>query len=175
MLARRRAVVLDKPAYSRDRGERQRRADQDDELFLDADLNNGREVGPRLQERVRSWQAMQLFVRTFKKRDFDQVWLGLRRDDPDAKAVIWSYLRDYIESSRTTRPVLGDEEYEVVQTITCTRTPITYWKNLWTRKDLADMFGLIRESELSFEKAETTADDLLMLLDTLWTRAKDIP
>ncbi|KAK3896336.1 hypothetical protein C8A05DRAFT_40171, partial [Staphylotrichum tortipilum] len=160
---------------------------------------------------------MQLFVRTIKMRDFDQVWLGLCRDDPDAKAVIRSYFRDYIESSRVTRPVLGDEEYEVVQTITCTRTPITHWKNLvaeadntilramrreepdnhelwklrwdrgepkdrpvadisnWIRKGLADMFGLMRESELSFEKDETTADDLLMLLDTLWTRAKDVP
>ncbi len=63
MLARRRAVVVDKPAYSRDRGERQQRADQDDELFVDADLNDRRVVCPRGQEeRFRSWQAMQLSV-----------------------------------------------------------------------------------------------------------------
>jgi hypothetical protein len=34
---------------------------------------------------------------------------------------------------------------------------------------------LIRESALTFVKAETTAEDLLLLLDTLWTRSEDIP
>ncbi|KAK0705924.1 hypothetical protein B0T26DRAFT_755488 [Lasiosphaeria miniovina] len=46
-------------------------------------------------------------------------------------------------------------------------------KRKWIRTDLAEMFNLRRESELSFEKAETTAEDLLMLLDTLWTLAED--
>lgn len=33
---------------------------------------------------------------------------------------------------------------------------------------------MIREEQLTFVKAETTADDLLLLLDTLWTRAEDV-
>ncbi len=76
------------------------------------------------------------FVKTFKKQFiFDQIWLGLCRDDLDAKAVIRSYLRDYVESSQTARPTLGEEEYEVVQTITCTRTAIDHWKNLVAEAD----------------------------------------
>jgi len=56
MLARRRAIVLDKPAYSHDRAERQRRADQDDDLFLDTELDDRRQlVCPKEQdERFRS-------------------------------------------------------------------------------------------------------------------------
>jgi hypothetical protein len=51
MLTRRRAIVLDNPVYSRDRTERQRRADQDDDVFLDAELNDGRRlVCPKEQE-----------------------------------------------------------------------------------------------------------------------------
>lgn len=35
------------------------------------------------------------FVKTFKRQfNFGQVWMGLYRDDPDAKAVIRSYFRD---------------------------------------------------------------------------------
>ena len=42
------------------------------------------------------------FIETFKKQDFKQVWIGLCQDDPGAKGVIRSYLRDDVESSQTT-------------------------------------------------------------------------
>ncbi|KAL2139235.1 hypothetical protein VTI28DRAFT_5495 [Corynascus sepedonium] len=137
MFRRRRAVIIDKPGFSlRDRNERQRKADEDDELFHDADNNDKRVVNKKAQEeRICAWQSMQYFVETFKKHDFDQIWLGLCRDDPKSKAVIRSYFRDYVESSQTTRPILGEKEYEVVQTITTTRTVISRWKNLVAEAD----------------------------------------
>ncbi len=70
------------------------------------------------------------FIETFKKRNFEQVWTGLCRNDPDAKVAIRSYLRDYVETSQTLRPVLGEQEYELVQTITCTGSVIEHWKTL---------------------------------------------
>lgn len=67
------------------------------------------------------------FVKTYKKGiDFDQLWLDLCRDDPKAKVVIQSYFRDFVENSQTVRPVLREEEYEVVQTITATRTVFSF-------------------------------------------------
>jgi hypothetical protein len=76
------------------------------------------------------------FIETYKKRlDFDQIWLDLCRDDPGSKAVIRSYFRDFVETSQTVRPVLGEEEYEVVQTITTTQTVITQWKTLVAEAD----------------------------------------
>ncbi|KAL2260127.1 hypothetical protein VTK26DRAFT_5966 [Humicola hyalothermophila] len=45
----------------------------------------------------------------------------------------------------------------------------------WIRKDLASKYRLMRETELTFVKAETTAEDLLLLLEPLWTRAEDVP
>ncbi|KAK3900715.1 hypothetical protein C8A05DRAFT_35625, partial [Staphylotrichum tortipilum] len=220
MLARRRVLVLDKPAYPRDRAERQRRADQDEERFLDPELDDGRRlVCPKEQEeRFRSWQAMELFIKTHKKGwDFHQIWLRLCRDDPRAKVVIRSYFCHYVRRSQVNRPALGEEEYETVQMINCTKTVIDHWKNLvaeadntvlremrrkdpdnyglwklrwdlgepkdrpvadisnWIRKEMKEEFDLIPESKLSIKKHETTADDLLMLLDTLWTRAEHVP
>lgn len=76
------------------------------------------------------------FVETYKKQqDFDQIWLGLCRDDPEVKVVIRSYFRDFVEASYTARPVLGEQEYEVVQTITATKTVIEHWKNLVLEAD----------------------------------------
>ncbi|KAL2020069.1 hypothetical protein VTK56DRAFT_8873 [Thermocarpiscus australiensis] len=111
---------------------------------------------------------MRLFVENYKKRDFNRIWLDLCRDDPGVKIVIRSYFRDYVENSRVLRPVLGEQEYELVQTITSDISN-------WIRKDLASKFGLMRESELTFVKTETTAEDLLILLISLWTRPDDVP
>ncbi|KAK4099790.1 hypothetical protein N658DRAFT_487380 [Parathielavia hyrcaniae] len=212
-MPQRRGVVLDRPASVGNRTEWQRRVEEDGELLLDGELDDTRVVCRKEQEeRVRAWQLMRLrlrFIETYKKRDFNQIWLDLCQDDPEAKAAIRSYLRDYVEISQTTGPVLGEQEFEYVQTITSTTTVITHWRILvayadnmilrpmrrddpaadetrrprqlveveveWIRKDLAARFSLIRESELTFEKVETTADDVLMLLDTLWTRAEDVP
>lgn len=80
---------------------------------------------------TRSWR----FIETYKKQDFDKTWLGLCQDDPEAKNTIRSFFRDYIESSQTTRPVLGEEEYETVQTITTTKTLMSYWKHLIGQAD----------------------------------------
>ncbi len=61
MFGRRRVVVLDKPASSRDQDARQRNADQDDEVFLETEINDKREVCARAQEaRVCAWQSMKL-------------------------------------------------------------------------------------------------------------------
>jgi hypothetical protein len=62
MPRRRRAVVLDKPAGSlRDRSERQRKADEDDEQFLEAEIDDRRVVCPKAQnERFLAWQSMRL-------------------------------------------------------------------------------------------------------------------
>ncbi|KAL2173626.1 uncharacterized protein P884DRAFT_317519 [Thermothelomyces heterothallicus CBS 202.75] len=110
MSRRRRAIVLDKLASLRSRNERQRKADEDDELFLDAEFDDRREICQKEQEeRTRARQSIRLFVKTYKKRDFDQIWLDLCRDDLEV-----------------TRPVLGEEEYESVQTITATRSVITH-------------------------------------------------
>ncbi|KAL2260128.1 hypothetical protein VTK26DRAFT_5967 [Humicola hyalothermophila] len=95
MSRRRGAIVLDKPvAGLRDRSERQRKADEDDELFLETNIDDKREVCSKSQEeRVRGWQSMRLFVATYKKnRNLEQIWLDLCRDDPEAKAIIRSYL-----------------------------------------------------------------------------------
>ncbi|KAK4233861.1 hypothetical protein C8A03DRAFT_19135 [Achaetomium macrosporum] len=214
---KRHAIVIDKPAGFDDRNERQRKAAADDELFLDAEINDRREVCRTAQEeRSRAWQSMKVFIEEFKKRDFNQIWLDLCRDDQETNAAIRSYFRDYVESSQKRRAVVGEQEYEIVQTITATKTVITHWKNLVAeadntvlremhRKDpdnrglwklrwdqgepsdrpVADIsapverFNLTRESKLTFAKVktmvETTADDLLILLDTLWTRAEDVP
>ncbi|KAL2197422.1 hypothetical protein P885DRAFT_60037 [Corynascus similis CBS 632.67] len=75
------------------------------------------------------------FVKTFKKQEFGQIWLGLCCDNPKSEAVIRSYFCDYVEGTQTTRPVLREQEYEVVQTITTTRTVITRWKNLVAEAD----------------------------------------
>ncbi|KAK4251741.1 hypothetical protein C7999DRAFT_27819 [Corynascus novoguineensis] len=81
MSRRRGAVVLNKPAaVLRDLSERQRKADEDDELFLDSNIEDES-------------------VETYKKRDFDQIWLDLYRDDLEAKTIIRSYFRDYVETS----------------------------------------------------------------------------
>ncbi|KAL2138139.1 hypothetical protein VTI28DRAFT_7389 [Corynascus sepedonium] len=195
MSRRRGAIVLNKPAAGlRDLSERQRKADEDNELFLDSNIED-----------------------ELEKRDFNQLWLDLCRDDQEAKAVIRSYFRDYVETSQTVRPALGPQEYEVVQTITTTKTVIEHWKHLvgeadntilrpmrrkqphnhalwklrwdrgepkdrlvaditnWIRKDLAQTFGLRRESDLTFVKVETMAEDILLLLDVLWTRPEDRP
>ncbi|KAH6847506.1 hypothetical protein B0I37DRAFT_354242 [Chaetomium sp. MPI-CAGE-AT-0009] len=213
-MPRRHARVLNEPASVYDRNERQRRADEDDGLFSGAQFDDAREVCDKLkEERIRAWQSMRAFIETYKKRDFGQLWIALCRDDVGAKNAIRSYFRDYIESSRTYRLSLGEEEYETVQTITTTNTVIEHWKNLVAHADntvlrekrredpdnsrlwklrwdpgeqtdrpvadisnhLAEKYGLIREYELTFKKVETTSDDLLVLLDTLWTRAEDVP
>lgn len=75
------------------------------------------------------------FVKTFKKQEFGHIWLGLCCDNPKSEAVIRSYFCDYVEGTQTTRPVLREQEYEVVQTITTTRTVITRWKNLVAEAD----------------------------------------
>ncbi|KAL2260271.1 hypothetical protein VTK26DRAFT_5757 [Humicola hyalothermophila] len=117
---KRRAIALDKPAGFNDRKERQRKADGDDELFLDAKINDRRELR---------------FIEEFKKRDSNQIWLDLCRDDQETKAAIRSYIRDYVESSQKRRAVVGEQEYEIVQTITATKTVITHWKNLVAEAD----------------------------------------
>ena len=62
MFGRRRVVVLDKPVHLRDQSERQRKADQDDEVFLDTEINDRRQVCARLQEwRLCSWQVRKLY------------------------------------------------------------------------------------------------------------------
>lgn len=60
MSVRRRTVVLDKPAASRDHAERQRRADEDDVLLWNAGSDyDRRNVCDRSQEdRFRLWQSM---------------------------------------------------------------------------------------------------------------------
>ncbi|KAK4136473.1 hypothetical protein BT67DRAFT_359278, partial [Trichocladium antarcticum] len=63
------------------------------------------------------------------------IWLDLCRDNPEAKVIIRSYFRDYVENSQIARPVLREEEYEVVQTITTTRTMISHWKALIVEAD----------------------------------------
>ncbi|KAK4248639.1 hypothetical protein C7999DRAFT_30873 [Corynascus novoguineensis] len=128
MSRRRGAVVLNKPAAGlRDLSERQRRADEDDELFLDTNIEDEREVCERSkEERFRAWQSMRLFLETYKKLKFNQIWLDLCRDDLEAKAVIRSYFRDYAETSQTVRPPFGPQKYEVVQTITTTTTVIEH-------------------------------------------------
>jgi len=70
------------------------------------------------------------FINTFTKYDLDQLWLDLCLDKLEAKNAIRAFFRDYIESAQATRPVLGEEEYETVQTITTTKTAISYWKHL---------------------------------------------
>lgn len=62
MPRRRYAVVHGKPvAGLRDRSERQRKADEDDERFLEANISDKREVCDLAQEqRVRAWQSMRL-------------------------------------------------------------------------------------------------------------------
>ncbi|KAK4237692.1 hypothetical protein C8A03DRAFT_34311, partial [Achaetomium macrosporum] len=60
---KRRAIVIDKPAGFDDRNERQRKGDEDDELFLDAEINDRREVCLTAQEeRFRAWQSMKVWV-----------------------------------------------------------------------------------------------------------------
>lgn len=51
------------------------------------------------------------------------------------KAVIQSYFGDYVENSQTARPVLGEEEFEIVQTFTTTKTTISHWKSLVAEAD----------------------------------------
>lgn len=62
MFRRRRTVIIDKPGLSlRDRNERQQKADEDDELFRDADHNNESVVNKKAQgERICPWQSMEL-------------------------------------------------------------------------------------------------------------------
>ena len=82
------------------------------------------------------WLIIKLrFIEVYKQRDFEQIWIGLCQDDPGAKGAIRSYLRDYVENSQTTRPVLGDKESEVIQTITTTKTVIEHWKTLVVEAD----------------------------------------
>ncbi|KAL2127996.1 hypothetical protein VTI74DRAFT_9856 [Chaetomium olivicolor] len=78
---------------------------------------------------------MRLFIETYKNRDFDQIWLGLFQDNSEARVVIRSYFCDYIESSQTARPVLGEQKYKVVQMITATKTIIMHWKALVVEAD----------------------------------------
>ncbi|KAK4118961.1 hypothetical protein N657DRAFT_675226 [Parathielavia appendiculata] len=75
-----------------------------------------------------------------------------RREDPD-NSRLWKLRWD--PGKQTDRPVADISNY--------------------IRKNLAEKYGLIRESELTFKKVETTSDDLLVLLNTLWTRAEDVP
>ncbi|KAK4103744.1 hypothetical protein N658DRAFT_494232, partial [Parathielavia hyrcaniae] len=92
------------------------------------------------------------FIETYKKRDFKQIWLDLCQDDPEAKAAIRSYLRDYVENSQTTRPVLGEQEFEYVQTITCTTTVITHWKNLVAHADNMILRPMRRDDPDNWQK-----------------------
>ena len=76
------------------------------------------------------------FIKTHKKGwDFHQIWLRLCRDDPRAKVVIRSYFCHYVRRSQVNRPALGEEEYETVQMINCTKTVIDHWKNLVAEAD----------------------------------------
>ncbi|KAK3373520.1 hypothetical protein B0T24DRAFT_266189 [Lasiosphaeria ovina] len=65
------------------------------------------------------------------------IWLVLCNDQKREKTIIKSYFRDYVESSRITRPALGDgdDEGETIQTITCTKTVILHWKSLVAEAD----------------------------------------
>ncbi len=78
-------------------------------------------------------------------RDHNERQRRADQDDPDGKTVIKSYLREYIKSSQTTRLVLRNEEYEVVQTVTCTRTVIEHWKTLVAEADNTILRAIMRK------------------------------
>ncbi|KAK3371852.1 hypothetical protein B0T24DRAFT_339570 [Lasiosphaeria ovina] len=60
-MSRRPVIVLSKPIKLRDHKERQRKADEDDELLVDDNIDSKRKVCFRLQEeRFRAWQTMRL-------------------------------------------------------------------------------------------------------------------
>ncbi|KAK3374298.1 hypothetical protein B0T24DRAFT_667365 [Lasiosphaeria ovina] len=105
-MSRRPVIILSKPIKPRDHKERQRKADEDDEVLAGVD----------------------------SKR---KIWLGLYNDQEREKTRIKSYFRDYTESSRITRPALGDgdDEYQNIQTITITKTAILHWRNLVVEAD----------------------------------------
>jgi hypothetical protein len=65
-----------------------------------------------------------------KKKNFEQLRLDLCQNKPDAKKIIQSYFLDYVRSSRTLRPVLGEQESECVQTITTIKAVMKHWESL---------------------------------------------
>jgi hypothetical protein len=154
----RHVLVIDKPVTHllNDRDARQRKADEDDNVFLTADFDGKRIVCPKEENtRVCAWQSMQRrvcapvpraalpfntnlrFFQTFKKNhDFEQVWLDVCREDKAALSAIRSYLRDYVESSRVSRPALHEKEaYETIQRLTTVKTVMTHWRSLVAHAD----------------------------------------
>ncbi|KAK0734674.1 hypothetical protein B0T26DRAFT_798456 [Lasiosphaeria miniovina] len=127
-MSRRPVIVLSKPIKLRDHKERQRKADEDDELLADDNID---------KERFRVWQTMRLFVEKYKGENFYRIWLGLCKDQKREKTIIRSYFRDYVESSQKTRPAFenGDDESQSIQTITRTKTVISHWRNLVVEAD----------------------------------------
>ncbi|KAK0713984.1 hypothetical protein B0T26DRAFT_678256 [Lasiosphaeria miniovina] len=108
-MSRRPVIVLSKPINKlRDHKERQQKADEDDKLLVDDNIDSKRK------------QTMRLFVEKYKGENFDQIWLGLCKDQKREKTIIRSYFRDYVESSQKTRPAFenGDNESQSIQTIT---------------------------------------------------------
>ncbi|KAI3552370.1 hypothetical protein CSPX01_00119 [Colletotrichum filicis] len=153
--------------------------------YLQSPLPDRRKLSKKAQSaQDKAWRAWVEFVTEDAGQDPEQVMIDFCLDSKLADSVCQAFIESYVRRSARPCLTLGKQEVVNVRLVKSANSVLDLWDNLVGAAER----GVLQEKrwkdpanpawKLMYHKKDefaTTIDDILTFIDTLWTRASDIP